>query len=139
MHPRDFRFLGRKQRASGRRRVISRKLREFPVEALKAQAEVQRTGIFDKKRTHGFQPGARAGNSRDFHLATRNQKPLRELRASMRLAQQAHAAVETVERQRKHALAHQFARHANRLVVIPNRLGLGIEPDRVVIDRQHAL
>ena len=57
----------------------------------------------------------------------------------MLLRKQPHPAVEPFERERKHAIAHQLARDADRVVIIPNRLGLRIQPDRVVIDIQKPL
>lgn len=57
----------------------------------------------------------------------------------MRAAEQTHAALKAVERQRKHAPAHQLAGDADGLMIIPHRLGLGIEPDRIRIHLQRTL
>src|SRR3972149_11460766 len=55
------------------------------------------------------------------------------------LRQVAHRALQSLDRGRMHASAHQFADDPDRLPVGPDLLGFRIQPDGFVVDVKHAL
>src|SRR5438094_4292150 len=55
------------------------------------------------------------------------------------LGEQLHRPLEPLERRRIHAPVHQLLDDADRLAVVPDFFGLGIEPDALGIDVHDAL